>query len=296
MDFDFDKWLNDIGASGTPGAATFLSPAPAPGPINQEASAVPTLPVLEDVLMADPTTSSFVTNEIANPNDPFSVTAGAFSFAVGAGGPSTSTGLGFVAPESRVTALKAFFTDAKALYAEVEGWEDAVPLENRDARVLAGNKTHQLAMQVCGNRLVSAIRAENLPSAVDCDTPRYLPCRQTRPSCAGVCCTHSRTLRRVCRTEHGYRVGLYLLLPEPSSTEHICSLTWPVIISGSQVHNPYHRQQVIMAFDYFRKQCCFEIESSQRIVAEVWRRIDAGEPRDDWRSVVEDLGLRILVL
>ena len=155
MDFDFDKWLNDIGASGTPGAATFLSPAPAP--INQEVTAVPTLPTLEDVLMADPTTSSFVTNEIANPNVPFNVTmgpaptAGAFGFAVDAGGPSTSTGLGFVAPESRVAVLKAFFTDAKVLYSEVEGWEDVVPLENRDARVLAGNKTHQLAMQVCGN-------------------------------------------------------------------------------------------------------------------------------------------------
>ena len=194
MDFDFDKWLNDIGASGTPGAATFLSPAPAP--INQEVTAVPTLPVLEDVLMADPTTSSFVTGPTA------------FGFAGVAGGPSTSTGLGFVAPESRVAVLKAFFIDAKALYADVEGWEDVVPLENRDARVLAGNKTHQLAMQVCWNRLVSAIRAENLPSAVDCDTPRYLPRRQTRPSCAGVCRTHSRTLRRVCRTEYGYRVRL----------------------------------------------------------------------------------------
>jgi hypothetical protein len=62
------------------------------------------------------------------------------------------------------------------------------------------------------------------------------------------------------------------------------------------VHDPYHRQQVNLAFDYFRQQCCFEIESSQRIVTEVWRRMDAGEQRDDWRSVVEDLGLRILVL
>ena len=300
MDFDFTKWLNDIGAANTPGATNFLSPAPAT--TNQDVTAVPTLPILEDGLLAVPTTGTFVTNEIANPNVAFGIpmvpgpTAGAFGFAVGAGGPSTSPGLDFVAQDSRVAALKAFFIDAKALYAEVGEWQDMVPLENRDARVLAGNKTHQLAMQVCGNRLGSAIRARNLPSTVDRDTPRYLPRRQGRPSCAGFCSAHPRTLRRVCRTEHGYRVGLYLLLPEPTSTEHIYSLTWPVIISGSQVQAPYHRQQVIMAFDYFRKQCCFEIESSQRIVAEVWRRIDAGEPRDDWRSVVEDLGLRILVL
>jgi hypothetical protein len=313
MDFDFDKWLNDIGAAGTPGAATFLSPAPAPAPApsNQEVSTLPTLPILDDALLAVPTTviqppvatGTFVTNEIASASVPFGVamgpTVGAFGFAVGtsgAAGPSGSSGLGFAAPEARVAALKVFFNDAKALYAEVEGWQDMVPLENRDARVLAGNKTHQLAMQVCWNRFVSATRAKSSSSAVDCDTPRYLPRRQARSSCAGVCRAHSRTLRRVCGTEHGYRVGLYLPVQEPTYTEHIYSLTWPVIISGSQVQDPYRRQQVIMAFDYFRKQCCFEIESSQRIVAEVWRRIDAGEPRDDWRSVVEDLGLRILVL
>ncbi|KAG9056406.1 hypothetical protein FS842_010803 [Serendipita sp. 407] len=73
-------------------------------------------------------------------------------------------------------------------------------------------------------------------------------------------------------------------------------LTWPVIIAGCQVVTPDARLQVAQAFDSFRKQCCFEIESSERIVAEVWRRVDAGEPRDDWRAVVEDEGLRILVL
>lgn len=157
MDFDFDKWLNDMGAANTPGAATFLSPAPAA--TNQEVSAVPTLPILDDVLLTAPTTGTFVTNEIANPGVAFGIpmgpgpTAGAFGFAVGAGGPSTSTGVGFVAQDSRVAALKAFFIDAKALYAEVGEWQDVVPLENRDARVLAGNKTHQLAMQVCGTDL-----------------------------------------------------------------------------------------------------------------------------------------------
>ena len=258
MDFDFDKWLNDIGAAGTPGAATFLSPAPAPAPAsasalphNQDVSALPTLPtlpVLDDALLAagptNPaviqppvaTADTFITNEIANPNvPPFGVTMmgpgttsmGPFGFGVGtSGGPSGPSGLGLgfaTGPESRVAALKAFFNDAKALYAEVEGWQDMVPLENRDARVLAGNKTHQLAMQVClfcllfcWNRLVvclSAICAENLPCCVvDRNTPRYLPRRQARSSRARVCCTHSRTLRRVCRTEHGYRVGCYYYL------------------------------------------------------------------------------------
>jgi len=174
MDFDFDKWLNDIGAASTPGAATFLSPAP-PVPSNQDVSALPTLPVLDDALLAAPTavlqppvaTGTFAPNEIANANVPFGVamgpgpTVGAFGIPVGASGPSGPSGLGLAAPEARVAALKAFFNDAKALYAEVEGWQDMVPLENRDARVLAGNKTHQLAMQVCWIRFVSAIRAKN---------------------------------------------------------------------------------------------------------------------------------------
>lgn len=162
MDFDFDKWLNDIGAAGTPGAATFLSPAPALALANQEASAVPTLPALDEtifplantVIQPPVATSAFVANEFASVNVPFGVamgagpSAGTFDFA-GAGGPSAPSGLGFAAPESRLAGLKAFFNDAKVLYAEVEGWQDLVPLEERDARVLAGNRTHQLAMQVC---------------------------------------------------------------------------------------------------------------------------------------------------
>ena len=163
MDFDFDKWLNDIGAASTPGAATFLSPAPAPA--NQEMSVVPALPALGEALLAPPTavlqppiaTGTFVANETANPTAPFGVvmgagpSAGTFGFAAGTGGPGGSSGLGFAAPDPRLAGLQAFFNDAKILYAEVDGWQDMVPLENRDARVLAGNKTHQLAMQVCGH-------------------------------------------------------------------------------------------------------------------------------------------------
>jgi len=159
MDFDFDKWLNDIGAASTPGAATFLSPAPAPALAKQEVSAVATLPTLDEALFAPPVaTGTFVANELANPNVPFGVVmgaapnAGTFGFVGGAAaGPSGSNGLGLTTPDSRLAALKAFFEDAKGLYADAEGWQDMVPLENRDARVLAGNRTHQLAMQVCGD-------------------------------------------------------------------------------------------------------------------------------------------------
>lgn len=161
MDFDFDKWLNDIGAANTPGAATLLSPAPAPALSNQDLSAMAALPVLDEALLAPPTAiiqppGTFITDDLANVNVPFGVvmgagpSAGTFGFVGGAAGARGSSGVGFAAaPDSRLPALKAFFEDAKALFAEVEGWQDLVPLENRDARVLAGNRTHQLAMQVC---------------------------------------------------------------------------------------------------------------------------------------------------
>ena len=88
-----------------------------------------------------------------------------------------------------------------------------------------------------------------------------------------------------------------------------------MIIGGSQVTGN-DRQRVLETFDAYRLQCtspppflccrpsqmtllhpgCFEIDSSEQIVTEVWRRVDASLPRADWRAVVEDLNLRILVL
>jgi hypothetical protein len=167
LDFDFDKWLNDIGVSGTPGAGTFLSPAPVvPPAANQDLSAVATLraSAAPTTVMQPPVrTSTFVANEIANAHVPLDVVmgvrpnAGMFGFAGGAAaGPSTSDelALALAAPDPRLVSLRAFFDDAKALYAEVEGWQDVVPLEERDARVLAGNRTHQFAMQVCATERV----------------------------------------------------------------------------------------------------------------------------------------------
>jgi hypothetical protein len=162
-DFDFNSWLNDIGTSGTPGAAapTFLSPAvpsaflsPAVPSANQDVPALAALPALVDrALLAHPNAvlpplppvdpHTFAAHDIARqtPTVPFGLPIGA--------GPNAAQGLAGFADAARLATLRAFFDDAKALYAEVDGWQDGVPLEARDARVLAGNKTHQLAMQVC---------------------------------------------------------------------------------------------------------------------------------------------------
>ena len=199
MDFDFDKWLNDIGAANTPGAATLLSPAPGPALANQDLSAMAALPVLDEALLAPPTaiiqpTGTFIAEDIANANVPFGVVMGAgpstgpFGFVGGAAGVSGPSGVAFsAAPDSRLPALKAFFEDAKDLFAEVEGWQDLVPLENRDARVLAGNRTHQLAMQVCTRPFCVASTYRVL---VDCHPPRYLSRRPARSARAGVCYAH----------------------------------------------------------------------------------------------------------
>jgi hypothetical protein len=72
-------------------------------------------------------------------------------------------------------------------------------------------------------------------------------------------------------------------------------LTWPVIIAGCQLEGA-DRAPVLETFDTFRRQCCFEIDTAEQICVEVWRRIDSGLPRSDWRSVVQDLDLKVLLL
>nr|XP_019013451.1 uncharacterized protein I206_01518 [Kwoniella pini CBS 10737]OCF52232.1 hypothetical protein I206_01518 [Kwoniella pini CBS 10737] len=70
-------------------------------------------------------------------------------------------------------------------------------------------------------------------------------------------------------------------------------LTWPAIIAGSCV-NGASRQWVLTLLEGFKSQCCFDIETANRIITEVWRRADSGESRADWKNVCDDLGLQVL--
>jgi hypothetical protein len=54
------------------------------------------------------------------------------------------------------------------------------------------------------------------------------------------------------------------------------------------------RQWVLTLLEGFKSQCCFDIDTAARIIQEVWRRVDRGDARDDWREVCEDLGLQVL--
>ncbi|ODN84722.1 hypothetical protein, variant 2 [Cryptococcus amylolentus CBS 6039] len=70
-------------------------------------------------------------------------------------------------------------------------------------------------------------------------------------------------------------------------------LTWPAIIGGCCVDGS-SRQWVTTLLEGFKSQCCFDIDSAARIISEVWRRVDAGERRTDWKEVCDDLGLHVL--
>ncbi|ORY33748.1 fungal-specific transcription factor domain-domain-containing protein, partial [Naematelia encephala] len=70
-------------------------------------------------------------------------------------------------------------------------------------------------------------------------------------------------------------------------------LTWPAIIAGCCVE-PASRPMVLVLLELFKRQCCFDIETACTIIQEVWRRIDVGEPRADWKEVCDDLNLQVL--
>ncbi|KAI0775723.1 fungal-specific transcription factor domain-containing protein [Trametes elegans] len=73
-------------------------------------------------------------------------------------------------------------------------------------------------------------------------------------------------------------------------------LTWPVIIAGSQLYGA-DRPRVLSIFELFRYETsCYEIETSESIVLQVWQRLDAHHPRADWRSVMQDNDLDVLIL
>ncbi|KAI0358452.1 hypothetical protein OH77DRAFT_1396672, partial [Trametes cingulata] len=93
-------------------------------------------------------------------------------------------------------------------------------------------------------------------------------------------------------------------------------LTWPVIIAGSQLYGA-DRPRVLSIFELFRYETrfpvsrlvlfralthyrsflgCYEIETSQSIVLQVWQRLDANHPKADWRSVMQDNDFDVLIL
>lgn len=71
-------------------------------------------------------------------------------------------------------------------------------------------------------------------------------------------------------------------------------LNWPMIIAGSQTFGT-DRARVLDIFECFREQCCYEVETSAYIVLQVWKRLDENYAGADWRSVMRDESLEVLI-
>ncbi|EPQ57382.1 hypothetical protein GLOTRDRAFT_74129 [Gloeophyllum trabeum ATCC 11539] len=73
-------------------------------------------------------------------------------------------------------------------------------------------------------------------------------------------------------------------------------LNWPVIIAASHAFGTY-RRQVLELLEAFRFVfCCYEVDTAEQIVLEVWKRLDQNLPGANWRAVMKDLNLDVLIL
>lgn len=75
-------------------------------------------------------------------------------------------------------------------------------------------------------------------------------------------------------------------------------LTWPAIIAGCEVGSkPQWREVVPTIFEDFRKNCCFDIDTAEQIVNEVWQReTDGNYTGADWKQVLKDKDVKVLLL
>lgn len=71
------------------------------------------------------------------------------------------------------------------------------------------------------------------------------------------------------------------------------SLMWPMLISSTQV-DMAARPWITSLFDGLRTQCCFNVDSAEKIVRAVWTRLDRGEEWANWKSAVVDLDMKVL--
>lgn len=85
------------------------------------------------------------------------------------------------------------------------------------------------------------------------------------------------------------------MLAECTTSKMGVDLIWPAIVASSHAFGS-SRARATRIFSEFRSQCCFEVDSAEQIVQEVWRRLDEGLPNADWRSVMKDSQTSLLLL
>jgi len=146
--------------------------------------------------------------------------------------------------------------DARALYHLVENW--AQHTDGVPDRIRVGDRIYQNVIQILLLRDVLQVPVDDTLVQQHCDVVLTL-CLECGQSSMGV------------------------------------DLNWPVIIAGSQAFGS-DRTRVLAIFESFRAQCCYEIETAEHIVLQVWKRLDEKLPGADWRSVMRDLNLNVLIL
>ncbi|PIL36188.1 transcription factor [Ganoderma sinense ZZ0214-1] len=146
--------------------------------------------------------------------------------------------------------------EAEVLYKSLENWRSGA--SNLHERVQVGNCVYQHAAQIL--LLRDVLKAPPTDALVQ---------------------EHANTILTLCMDCGQSRMGV--------------DLTWPVIIAGSQLYGA-DRARVLSIFELFRTQCCYEIETSEFIVRQVWQRLDTNHPKADWRSVMQDNDLDVLIL
>ncbi|WWD15837.1 hypothetical protein CI109_100261 [Kwoniella shandongensis] len=172
---------------------------------------------------------------------------------------------GSVIPTSRSTStpLSTFgedplVTEARQLNKDVNAWIDSLQLSTLEhERVQVGNRAYAHAMKILLLRMVFKYPRE--------DARVQSAAQQVLQHCSWSTAA----------------LGMSI------------DLTWPAIIAGCCVDGA-SRQWLLTLLEGFKAQCCFDIETATRIITEVWRRVDAGEPRADWKYVCDDLGLQVL--
>ncbi|KAF9222571.1 hypothetical protein BS17DRAFT_802813 [Gyrodon lividus] len=156
-------------------------------------------------------------------------------------------------------------SECHELYHLLESWAD--PRENIPGRVHTGNLVYQKAAQILLLRDVLQVSPTDRLVQSCCDT-------------------------------------ILTLCLECTSTNMGVDLIWPAIIAASHAHGA-NRARVAELYKSFssmyallsqHRKCCYEIDTSEHLVLQVWKRLDQGLPGADWRSVMKDLQLSILIL
>lgn len=81
------------------------------------------------------------------------------------------------------------------------------------------------------------------------------------------------------------------LTPPPSPP---VSFLWPLIIAGSILERAVDRKAVELALDTLRSYTCFDFQSGQEILREVWAARDRGDRNASFRDVAPRCGAVVL--